>query len=286
MKKLPNITTAVAITSILLMQSVVPTFAQNLGGQKVVNQVNSLQNREQNQASKTANRQSSELQNIINRSNTLITNRITTLNKLSTKVQSDNRLSDNEKTTLSSQLQTEIGELNALKSKIDTDTDVTIARTDERLIITDYYVYAVFEPKIRLTIIINNLQTVTSNVQALVPQLQNLINTYKSQGKDVTQLQALLNDISSQLQTINTTLNNDSTTLSNVSVSSESSAKTTFTQIRQDLSQIVRTGFAKIRSDFAQMRPLFKQLIVPAKSPNASPSAAQTSTAPSPSTTP
>jgi len=261
------------------MQSVIPTFAANtLGGQRIVNAVDKMQS----QASKSADRQANSLQNIIKHSDTLITNRVNTLNKLLSKIQDDKKLSDTEKSSLTSEVQSQISGLNTLKTKIDADTDVTTARADEKQIITNYYVYAVFEPKVRLLVIINNLQTVTTNIQALVPQLQNLINTYKSQGKDVTQLQTLLDDISSQLQTINTTLSKDSSSVQDVSVSSKDTAKTTFTQVRQDLAQIVRTGFAKIKSDFAQMRPLFKD-IIKANKPTASGSATQTTTTTSPS---
>ncbi len=246
----------ILITFTGLMRQAVPAFAQNLGGQRVINQVNHAQN----QASRTAARQSTQLQNIINHSDLLIANRISTLNALLNKVQTDAKLSASEKSSLSSQIQLEISGITALKSKIDTDTDVATARIDERLIITDYYVYAIFDPKIRLLIILNNLQTVTSNVQALVPQLQNLINTFKAQGKDVTQLQNLLNDVSTQLQTISATLTSDVTTIENVSVTTQG-ASTIFAKTRQDIAQIVRADFARIRSDFAQMIPLFTQII-------------------------
>lgn len=257
MKKIPySIPTAIAITGVLFLQTVMPAFAiEGTGEPRIANTITHMQNF----ASKSADRQANELQTIIKRADTLITNRLTALNKLSTRIQNDSKLSASEKSSLSSDIQTEINGLTAQKTKIDADTDATTARADAKQIITNYYVFAVFEPKVRLLITINNLQTTTANIQAIVPQLQNLINTYKTQGKDVTQMQNLLNDISSQLQTISTTLTTDATTVQNVSVTSNTTAKATFVQVRQDLAQIVRAGFAKIRSDFAQMRPLFKQ---------------------------
>src|SRR5579864_7463496 len=198
-----TIASSIAALGIIVMQGALPAFAANsLGAQKLVNQVN----HEQNQASRAAQKQSNELQNIINRSNTMISSRISSLNTLSTRVQNDTRLSASEKSSLTSEIQTDISGLTALKTKIDADTDATTARSDEKTIVSSYYIFAAFEPKIRYLIILNNLQTVTTNLQSLVPQLQNIINTFKSQGKDVTQLQALLSDISSQLQTINTTI--------------------------------------------------------------------------------
>jgi hypothetical protein len=280
MKKSTLITTA-TIVGILLVQGAMPVFAVNTigNGQGLVNQVN----RETNQASKAANKQENNLQNIIARSNTLITNRITSLNSLSSRVQNDSRLSASEKSSLTSDIQTTISGLTALKTKIDADTDTTTARSDEKTIITSYYVYAAFEPKMRYLIVLNNLQTTTANLQALVPQLQNLIDTFKSNGDDVTQLQALLSDVSSQLQTINTTITADITKVQNVSTTS-SPAEGTFSSVRSDVTQVVKTGLAKIRADFEQMRPLFKQIVSQKTGTPTSSQAATTSPSGTPTT--
>ncbi len=251
------ITTLLTIVGISLTQAVLPAFAQDtLGGQKLINQVNHMQN----QASRSANKSANELKNIISHADTMIANRLTSLNTLLTRLQGDKRLSASEISSLTSDIQKNISGLTALKTKIDADTDVTTAHTDAKQIINNYYVYAVFEPKVRLLITLNNLQTVSLNVQALVPQLQNLINTFKSQGKDVSQLQPLLDDISTQLNTINTTLTSDITTVQNISTTTKRDPST-FSKVRQDISQLVKTGFAKIRSDFEKMLPLFRQII-------------------------
>jgi len=254
MKKL---LTTLTITGAILLQSSLPALAaENVGGQKLLNQVN----HEVNQASKAANKQSDRLPTIISRSNTMITNRIASLTKLLNRIQNDKRLSASEKTTLTTQIQTDISGLNGLKTKIDADKDATTAKNDEKSIITSYYVYAAFEPKVRYLIILNNLQATTNNIQLLVPQLQKLVNTFKSQGKDVTAIQALLDDVSSQLTTINTTITSDITAVQNVSTTAKP-ADGTFAKVKQDISQIIRAGLGKIRSDFDQMKPLFKQLI-------------------------
>lgn len=286
MKKIVySITTALTILGVILTQNIVPAFAVNsLGGQQLINGTNRLQN----QASAAAGKQQADLKGIIQKADALITNRLNSLNKLLSRVQSDTRLSASEKSSLTTDIQTDINGLTALKAKIDADTDATTARTEAKIIFTNYYVYAVFEPKIRILIIINNLQTVTANIQTLVPQIQNLINTFKAQGKDVTQVQAALDDVSTQLQTINTTLSADATTIEGISVSSKDTAQQTFTQVRQDLAQVVRQGFAKIRADFAQMRSLFKDIILN-KHAATTPSPSETLTitpSASPSTTP
>jgi hypothetical protein len=108
-----------------------------------------------------------------------------------------------------------------------------------------------------------------------------LINIFKQQGKDVTGVQSLFNDISTQLTTIQTTLASDLTTVEGITAGPTNQA--TFTQIRQDLTQIVQTNFAKIRTDFSQMRQNFHQFLGISGTPNATTSASPYA---SPSATP
>ena len=164
---------------------------QGAGGQKLINQENRMQEHAQNQASRSAARQSTELQNVITRANSLIASRLSSLNSLMTRVQGDTRLSSDEKSSLTSEIQTDITGLTALQTKIDADTDVTTARSDTKTIITNYYIYAVFMPKMRLLITLNNLQTTTAYIQALETQLQSLVTTLQSQGKNISQLTPL-----------------------------------------------------------------------------------------------
>jgi hypothetical protein len=254
------ITTLFAIGGFAFAQALPAFAADTVGGQKLLNKVNQLQTREQNQASHSANKSGTELQNIITRADALIMNRLDSLNALLTRVQNDARLSASEKSSLITEIQKDISGLTALKAKIDADIDAKTARADAKTIITNYYVYAVFEPKTRLLVTLNNLQTTTGYVQALIPQLQNLINSLKSQGKDTSKIQPLLDDISSQVKTINTTLATDITTVQNISTTTKRNPAD-FSKVRQDIAQVVRSGFAKIRSDFAKMRPAFNDLV-------------------------
>ncbi len=65
-------------------------------------------------------------------------------------------------------------------------------------------------------------------MSGFTPKIQNLINNLKSQGKDVTSLQASLDDINKILATINTQLSADKTTVLSVTVST-TDPKTIFT---------------------------------------------------------
>lgn len=210
-------------------------------------------------ASKAAERQTDELSNIKARADKMIADRIVSLQKLTTRIQNDKRLTDSDKTSLTNDVNATIANLNTLKSKIDADTDVTTARADTKSIVTSYRIYVIYEPKVRLLITINNLQTTSTNMTTLAGKIQTLINDLKGQGKDVTSLQTSLDDMNTQLTTINNLLATDKTLVSNVNAST-SNPQSVFTQVRKDLAT-VRADFAKVRHDIASMRDTLKIVI-------------------------
>lgn len=258
-----TLTVSFTFTVLLLSQTITPAFAQDFGIGGLVHDVNGYRN----QASHAAAMQQRKLADIIQHADAMITNRITHLNTLLGRVQSDTRLTSDEKTNLSGQIQTVISGLTSLKSKVDADTDAKTALTDAKQMFTNFHVYEQLEPKIRLLIMLNNMLTMVTKVQGLVPQLQTLINNLSSQGKDVSGLKPLISDVSTQLQTITTTLTNDITTVQNISLSS-SNSDTSFQQVKSDVQTIVKTDFQKIKEDIEQMRPIFRQLILPGDHPS------------------
>lgn len=210
-------------------------------------------------ASAAAQRQSDMLARIIQRADQLISVRLSSLQNLLTRVQGDKRLSTTDKSSLTSDINTTISGLQTLKTKIDADTDETTARTDAKSVITTYRVYMVFEPKIRLLTVIGNLQTTSSNVSSLSGQIQTLITSLQSQGKDTSAAQTALNDLNTQLTAINALLSTDKTLVSNVTVNT-TNPQSVFVQIRKDMAT-VRADFAKIRSDIATIRSTLKLVI-------------------------
>lgn len=259
MNKTVSLGIALITTCVLTTQISSLAFAQSFPGSGLINEVTAMQNR----AASVSARQATALANLIQRADKLITDRTTALNTLLSRIGNDSQLSASEKVSLQTEVQAEISGLATLKTKIDADADLVTTRSDTKQIITGYYVFAVFEPKIRLLITLNNLEVIVSNVQGLVPQIQALVTNFKSQGKDVTQLQAALDDISSQLTTTSTTITSDISKVEAVSVTDGPTvANSVYVQVRQDIAQVVRQGLAKIRSDFATMRQLFHQLIL------------------------
>lgn len=252
------------VISLILTIAVIPVSAADLGGKRLINDANRLQN----EASRQANQQQKKLSAVVQKADTLITNRINSLNNISARVANDKRLSSDERSSLNADIQTNITGLTTLKSKIDADTDTQTALTDSKQIITNFRVYAILEPKLRLLIMLNNLKTPISNLQGEIPQIQNIINTLQAQGKDVSALTPLLADINSQIQTINTSINNDIAAVNALKPTS-TNAQATLTQTRQDIKINIVGNFGKIRGDIGKMRTAFHQIIAGGKASGA-----------------
>lgn len=236
----------------------------------------------ENNASRAAAKQTLEenqLAKLKERAIKAIDNRIASLSKLLTRVQNDKRLSDSDKASLASDIQNAITGLNALKAKIQTDTTLADVKADAKKIVIDYKIYVIFEPKIRLLTTIANLQALSGKVANIATRLQALLENLKSQGKDVSKAQTLLDDINAKVSGINTKLADDKTKVLAVNISSTTSAHQVFVDVKKDLAS-VKADFAKIRNDIAQLRDAFrinlKKGIVTPKTPKTATSAAGT----------
>ncbi len=135
------------------------------------------------------------LPGIITRSDTAITARINALNALSARVSSMNNVSDSQKSAIATQVQTQISNLTALKAKIDADTDVTVARADEKTITGNYRIYALIIPQGYIVASSDRISTLVSLMTALQVKLQTRVTAAQTSGKNVATLQAALADI-------------------------------------------------------------------------------------------
>ncbi len=266
-----------------------PAFAEEPRGiigeiQKNVQRLEKKESTEAQRQDKKEQKKQDNLDSAKKRADQAIAKRIAQLNKILQRIQNDQRLSSDEKTALSRDVQADINGLTILRTKIDADTDIATLKADEKQIVTNFKVFAITDPKTRLLITIGNLQTMTAKIAGFTPKIQDLINTLKSEGKDVTQLQSLLDDVNNRLTSINNQLSSDKTLVLAITVSSTDS-KSTFTQVRKDLAG-VRQSLAQVRHDFGRMKDAFEKVIDgESSSSSPTPSASATPTS-SPTATP
>lgn len=139
------------------------------------------------------------VQTIITKGSQEIDRRITTLNTLTNKITAATKLTAADKASIAAQVSTEITSLTALKTKLAADTTLADAKADAQSIYTDYRVYALIVPKVRLVKTADDQQVVEVKLTALAAKLQTRLTSAKAAGKDTTSLQAQLDDLNAKV---------------------------------------------------------------------------------------
>ncbi len=172
----------VAVIAIVATMIAVPVFAQSSS----------------TAATSTRPGLTARLQNIVNRADQEIERRVNTLNGLSSRINSMVKLSDAEKSGLSSSIQSQIDEMNSLKSKVGEDGDLTSLKSDVQSITNSYRIYMLVVPQGTITAAADRAMEVASSVQAIGVKLQARLTAAQSAGHDVTALQTDLSDMNAK----------------------------------------------------------------------------------------
>ncbi len=185
-----------------------------------------------------------------------IERRIVALNKLIERIDKIRKLSATQKTELKARVQTEIDTLNALKAKIDADTDITTLKADVKSIVDSYRVFVVFMPQIRLIAAGDRLLTVAANLSAISTKLQTRITEAQAAGKDVTQLNTYLTDLNAKVANANTQANAVITEALTLTPEGYPGNKTTIQALRAK----IKTGTADAQTARKDAQSILKQL--------------------------
>jgi DNA repair exonuclease SbcCD ATPase subunit len=128
-----------------------------------------------------------------------IDRRLDNLQKTFEKVTVSSQLSSGDKKTIEGQLQSETNLLIALKSRLSAETDLTAARQDVQTIIDEYKTYGLLYPRGRLMATADRMLAAGDKYTLLRANLQRKISAAKQNHKDVTKLQAALDDLRAKL---------------------------------------------------------------------------------------
>ncbi len=140
-----------------------------------------------------------KLSAVLSRSDTEITARIADMNKLNTRIQAMKNVSDAEKASISSQVQTNISGLTALQTKINTDTDLKIARTDEASIFGSFRIYALIIPRGYIVASADRISTISNLMTGISAKIQARITADQTAGRTVTALVTTLADVHAKI---------------------------------------------------------------------------------------
>jgi hypothetical protein len=132
------------------------------------------------------------------RGNTEIDKRLTDLAQQNARIQGMKRLSDSQKATFSANIQTEISNLQTLKTKIDSETDASL-KSDVQSITGNYRIYMLVMPQTRIMSAGDRGATVADLLASLSVKFQARIAAEQAAGKDVAALQASLTDMNAKI---------------------------------------------------------------------------------------
>jgi hypothetical protein len=133
-----------------------------------------------------------------------ITRRVLALRELSTAAKSIVRLSDADRSALTTQLQDQVNGLSSLNAKIQGDTDEATVRADAQKIVTDYRVYVLTIPKARGVVVSDIELNAADRLTKLADRLSNAID--QASGKDTTKAKTDLASLRTKLASVTTTV--------------------------------------------------------------------------------
>nr|MBI5455361.1 hypothetical protein [Candidatus Levybacteria bacterium] len=222
-------TTSLILVLLIFLASVMPSFAQAL---LPTSRTGSL---DASRSALKVQTEATRLENLKQRANTEITRRINFLTELLAKLDEIKQLSDTDKTSLKSQIQTQIDSLNALKIKIDADSDLITLREDVKSILNGYYIFAYFRVKVSLYVAAARLTTTSDILNTVYTKLQTRVGEEETKGTDVTALKALLSDMLAKITDAKTQHDAAITALNTLDAQSFSKNKSPFLDIRSKL---------------------------------------------------
>lgn len=167
--------------------------------------------RQENRQAVISKVQDQRVNNLKERGEKEIDRRITALNGLITRLSKIKKITDSQRSDLTSKVQSEIDTLTTLRGKIDADTDLITLKTDVKSIVDSYRVFVVFMPQIQLLAATDRLFILSADLSTLSTKLQSRINNAQSLGKDITQVNLWLTDLNSKVIEINTLANSINT---------------------------------------------------------------------------
>ena len=135
--------------------------------------------------------------NLQQRALTEINARIDSLNKIVTTLNGIKKISDSDRSALTSQVQGQITAMQNLLTKIQADTDVTTLRTDVQSITKAYRIYWLFMPKVHVLAAADRINDVTESMQTVSGKIQSRITSLGSQG---TNFQSSLDDADAKIK--------------------------------------------------------------------------------------
>lgn len=165
-----------------------------------------------------------------------------------TVVKQASALTDGDQATLEGQLSADQSGLTTLDATIQADTTYAKAHADCELIVTDYRVYVLEEPKLHEVIASDGITKVDHAFTGLIPELQALINNSSQPPSIKQQAQADLNDLQNKVSASQTSISGVSASVINLQPSGYPGNAVDLKSARQNI-ETSRDDLAGSRAD-------------------------------------
>ncbi len=146
----------------------------------------------------------SELGGIRNLADREINRRLEALNDRLNRLQSIKKLSESDRAAITTEIQSQIDAMNAIKAKIEADTDKETLRADVKSITDSYRIFALIMPRTAITAAADRISNIVDSFNALAVKLQSRINNAQSAGADMGSSIAALADFNAKIADANT----------------------------------------------------------------------------------
>ena len=151
-----------------------------------------------------AARQAARLENIVNRANQEISRRVSALQALANRVTAMAKLSSDQKQGLSSTIQSQIQAMQSLQSQIQTDAgNLTALKADVQSIAKTYRIYMLVIPQGAIEAAADRAMDVASTLQTLAAKLQTRIAGLPASSANLTDVQNALMDMNAKISDAN-----------------------------------------------------------------------------------
>lgn len=182
-----TIFTALALGLIIAAQGILPASAQTSSGTNYTSPVS------------PPTKPTPRMTRLVGKADQEIQRRIDGLNKLLSRIQGMQKITDADKTVLTNNVQGQITDMTNLKSKIDADTDLQTLISDVKSITKSYRIYALVIPQGAIIAAADRVKNIADIMSTLGGKLQTRIASAQSAGRDVAALQSALSDFNAKI---------------------------------------------------------------------------------------
>jgi len=189
------------------------------------------------------------------RCNSAVQRRLGTLAADDTFVKQSGALTSADRTALEGQISADQTGLTALDKTVQGDSTLSQAHADCELIVTDYRVYVMEDPKIHEVIAADDVSAVNATFEALIPELQSLIKASSVSATVKAEAQADLNDLTSKVSASHASISGVTTSVINLTPAGWPGNQVDLKSAHSNIST-ARTDLAGARADVSHILQL------------------------------